>query len=156
MLLGALLGAGWPEGDLRDVVIRLGVPVRLATRRVDRQGVPAVRVEIREDDAPHARPYPALAEILGSSRIADPVRQKAARILRRLAEVEAEIHSTSVDEVHLHELGGLDTLVDLVGVVAGVHALGVGRLVASPVNVGRGLVEIRHGAVPVPAPATAA
>ena len=156
MLLGALLGAGWPEGDLREIVERLGVTVRLAIRRVDRQGVPAVRVELQEDDAPHARPYSALAEILGSSRIAVPVREISARILRRLAEVEAEIHSAPVDQVHLHELGGLDTLVDLVGVVAGVHALGVGRLVASPINVGRGWVEIRHGAVPVPAPATAA
>ncbi len=156
MLLGALLGAGWPEGDLREIVDRLGVPVRLAIHHVDRQGVPAVRVDIQEDGAPHSRPYPALAEVLGSSQIADPVRQTAARILRRLAEVEAEIHSTSVDEVHFHELRGLDTLVDLVGVVAGVHALGVGRLVASPVNVGRGWVEIQHGAVPVPAPATAA
>jgi pyridinium-3,5-bisthiocarboxylic acid mononucleotide nickel chelatase len=156
MLLGALLGAGWPEGALHETVERLGVPVRLAISRVDRQGVPAVRVELQEDDPPHARPYPALVEILESSPVEDPVRETAARILRRLAEVEAEIHSTSVEEVHLHELGGLDTLVDLVGVVAGVHALGMSHLMASPINVGHGWVEIRHGVVPVPAPATAA
>jgi pyridinium-3,5-bisthiocarboxylic acid mononucleotide nickel chelatase len=155
MLLGALVGAGWPEADLRDVAARLGVPLRVTVSRVDRQGVPAVRVEVREDDPPHARPYPALAEILARSRIEEPVREIASRILRRLAEVEAAVHATSVEEVPLHELGGLDTLVDCVGVTAGVRALGLERLVASPVNLGRGWIRIRHGEVPVPAPATA-
>jgi uncharacterized protein (DUF111 family) len=115
MLLGAVLDAGWPEADLRDVVARLGVPVRIRVSRVDRHGVPAVRVEVHEGDPPHARPYPALAEVLAASRIDEPVRDTAGRILRHLADVEAQVHGTPVEQVHLHELGGLDTLVDLVG-----------------------------------------
>ncbi len=156
MLLGALLGAGWPEDELRDLVKHLRVPVRIAVSSVDRQGVPGVRVEVREEDLPPTRPYPVLADLLASSRIEAPVRDAAARILRHLAEVEAEVHAVPVDQVHLHELGGLDTLVDLVGVVSGVRALGLARLAASPVNVGRGWVQIGHGTVPVPAPATTA
>jgi len=156
MLLGALLGAGWPEGALREVVAGLGIPARLHVTRVERAGVPGLHVEVHEEAPPAVRPYPLLAEILARSRIEDPVRSGAAALLRRLAEVEAEVHAVPIDRVHLHELGGLDTLVDVVGVLAGVRALGLERVAASPVNLGRGWVRISHGTVPVPAPATLA
>ncbi len=156
MLLGALLGAGWTEEALRNVVASLAVPVRIRVSRVDRGGVPALHVEVQEEDPPAARPYPRLAEILAESGIDEPVRSEAAALLRRMAEVEAEVHAVPIERVHLHELGGLDTLVDIVGVLTGMRALGIDRLVASPVNLGRGSVRIGHGTVPVPAPATAA
>jgi uncharacterized protein (TIGR00299 family) protein len=156
MLLGALLGAGWPEAELRDVMARLGVPARIAVSRTERRGVPAVRVEVQEPDPPSARPYPRLADILAASRLDEEVRSAAADVLRRLAEAEAEVHGVPLESVHLHEIGGVDTLVDVAGVLAGVRGLGLDRLAASPVNLGRGWVRIRHGTVPVPAPATAA
>ena len=156
MLLAALLGAGWAEDALRDVVARLRVPVNVVVSRVSRQGVPAMRVEVQEDEAPPSRPYPALGRLLAESRIDEPLRRAATSVLARLAEVEAGVHALPVEEVHLHELGGLDSLVDIVGVLAGFQALRLDRVVASPVNLGRGWVTIRHGAVPVPAPATAA
>lgn len=156
MLLGALIGAGWSEAALRRVVADLGVPVRLAITRVDRRGVPALRVEITEDDPAHERLYPELAAVVDRSRVAAPVRRRAARVLDRLAEVESDVHGVPVERVHLHELGGLDTLVDVVGVLAGIEALGLDRIAASPVCIGRGWVRIRHGLVPVPAPATQA
>ena len=154
MLLGALLGAGWPEAALREVVASLGVPVQVRVTRSERRGVPALRVEVVEHDPPHARPYPRLMEVLAASRVQAPVRARGAAVLRRLAEVESQIHGVPIEHVHLHELGGLDTLVDVVGVLAGVDALGLDPVVASPVNVGRGWVQIAHGTVPVPAPAT--
>ena len=156
MLLGALLGAGWSEVTLRDLVAGLGVPVRLEVSRVHRQGVPAVRVEVLEDEPPPSRLYPALARLLADARIDAGLRRDAAGMLERLAAVEAEVHAVPIAEVHLHELGGLDTLVDIVGVLAGVRALELDRLIASPVNLGRGWVRTRHGTVPVPAPATSA
>ena len=156
MLLGALLGAGWAEPALRHVISELGVPVRLAVVDASRRGVPAVRVEIEEEDQPHSRTYPVLARMLAESRIDEGLRRDAAAVLHRLGSVEATAHAMPIEEVHLHELGGLDTLVDLVGVLAGVRALGLDRLTASPVNLGRGWVHTRHGLVPVPAPATAA
>jgi uncharacterized protein (TIGR00299 family) protein len=156
MLLGALLGAGWAEPALRHLISELGVPVRLAVLGASRRGVPAVRVEIEEEDPPHSRTYPMLARLLAESRIDEGLRRDAAAALHRLGSVEAKAHSMPIEEVHLHELGGLDTLVDLVGVLAGVRALGLDCLTASPVNLGRGWVHTRHGHVPVPAPATAA
>lgn len=156
MLLGALVGAGWPEAALRQVVADLSVPVRVTVGRTERRGVPALRVEVVEDDPAHERLYPQLAAILDGCRVAPAVRARAAAVLRRLAEVESQVHGVPVDRVHLHELGGLDTLVDVVGVLAGVEALALDRIVASPVNIGRGWVRIKHGIVPVPAPATQA
>jgi len=156
MLLGALVGAGWPEAALRQVVADLGVPVRLSVAPGARRGVPALRVEVIEENPADERLYPQLAAILDGCRVAAPVRARAAGVLRRLAEVESQVHGVPVERVHLHELGGLDTLVDVVGVLAGVEALGLDRIVASPVTIGRGWVRIRHGVVPVPAPATQA
>lgn len=156
MLLGALVGAGWPEAALRQVVADLGVPVRLSVTPGARRGVPALRVEVTEENPADERLYPQLAAILDGCRVAAPVRARAAGVLRRLAEVESQVHGVPVERVHLHELGGLDTLVDVVGVLAGVEALGLDRIVASPVTIGRGWVRIRHGTVPVPAPATQA
>src|SRR5579859_697363 len=156
MLLGALVGAGWPEAALRQVVADLGVPVRLSVTPGVRRGVPALRVEVIEENPADERLYPQLAAILDGCRVAAPVRARAAGVLRRLAEVESQVHGVPVERVHLHELGGLDTLVDVVGVLAGVEALGLDRIVASPVTIGRGWVRIRHGVVPVPAPATQA
>src|SRR5207302_1039013 len=153
MLLGALLGAGWTEAALRDLVGRLGVPVRIAVGRVHRQSVPAVRVEVQETGPPHSRRYPVLARVLADAPLDPAFRDSAAAVLRRLAAAEAEIHATPIEEVHLHELGGVDTLVDIVGVLAGVRALNLDRLIASPVNLGRGWVKTGHGHVPVPAPA---
>jgi pyridinium-3,5-bisthiocarboxylic acid mononucleotide nickel chelatase len=156
MLLAALLGAGWTDSALHDVVARLGIPVRLAISRVHRRGVPATRVEVLEEDPPHSRPYPALGRLLAESRIEASLRHSAMAVFARLAAVEAQVHATPVEEVHLHELGGLDTVVDIVGVLAGFRALRLDQLIASPVNLGRGWVTIEHGTVPVPAPATAA
>ncbi|HET7265740.1 MAG TPA: nickel pincer cofactor biosynthesis protein LarC [bacterium] len=156
MLLGALLGAGWPRTALQRVVADLGVPVRLTVTRAERRGVPALRVEVTEDNPAHERLYPELAAIVDRCRVAAPVRRRAARVLHRLAEVESRVHGVPVERVHLHELGGLDTVVDVAGVLAGIEALGLDRIAASPVSIGRGWVRIRHGLVPVPAPATQA
>lgn len=155
MLLGALVDAGWPEDDLRQVVSALGVPVVVQVERVRRRGVPALRVEVRDEDPGSDRTYPELARIVARSPVDPAIRSRAEAVLRRLAEAEAEVHGVAVDEVRFHELGGLDTVVDVCGALAGLHALGLRQVVASPVNLGRGWASTRHGVVPVPAPATA-
>ena len=97
MLLAALLGAGWTEAGLRDVVERLGVPVRLAISGVHRRGVPATRVEVLEDDPPHSRPYPQLGRLLAESRIEEPLRRSAMAVFARLAATEAKVHATPIE-----------------------------------------------------------
>ncbi len=109
--------------------------------------------------AHHHHPHRTLADILARIERADlpaVVRERAQAVFRRLAEAEARVHGVSPDAVHFHEVGALDAIVDVVGTVMGLHALGITRVVASPVPLSHGYVETAHGRLPVPAPATLA
>ncbi|MBC7287387.1 MAG: nickel pincer cofactor biosynthesis protein LarC, partial [Armatimonadetes bacterium] len=127
------------------------------------RGIVATRVAVRgADDASNvqggrdgSRSYAELRHILESADIEDSVRRDALEMLRLLAEAEAAVHGIDPAEVHFHEIGGLDTLVDLAGAAAGLRLLQVSRLVSSPVPWTHGYVETAHGRLPVPAPATA-
>jgi uncharacterized protein (TIGR00299 family) protein len=105
--------------------------------------------------APH-RSLSAIVEIIRSTPLSDTVKQRAIRAFQMLGEVEAAIHSVLVEKVHFHEVGAVDTIVDIVCAAAGAEALGVERWLASPLNVGSGTVVCQHGTLPVPAPATLA
>ena len=104
----------------------------------------------------HGRVLGDLLDLLARSGIGESVRARAASVFRRLAEAEAAIHGRRVDEVHFHEVSGVDTFVDVVGVCLGLEALGVGSVTASPVAVGSGELVCAHGRLPLPAPATVA
>jgi len=107
----------------------------------------------------HAHPHRSLSEILriiGAAAIPESVKARARRAFQLLGEAEAAIHSIPIETVHFHEVGAVDTIVDLVCAAAGCEALGVDRWMSSPLNVGSGTVECRHGTLPVPAPATLA
>jgi uncharacterized protein (TIGR00299 family) protein len=106
----------------------------------------------------HAHEHHSLHEIevrIDASALSTEGRERAKHLFRRLAEAEAAIHSTPIDKVHLHEVGALDSIIDIVGAVFGFEWLGVQDIVASPLNVGSGTVKCAHGTFPVPAPATA-
>lgn len=105
----------------------------------------------------HSGEHRSLSDVLAlieSADLSPAVRHQAAQVFRRLAEAEARVHGIPIDKVHFHEVGALDAVVDVVGAVAGLHALGVTRVVASPVPLTRGYVDTAHGRLPVPAPAT--
>jgi uncharacterized protein (TIGR00299 family) protein len=104
--------------------------------------------------APH-RTLPEIASLIDGAALSAAGKERAKTLFGRLAEAEAAVHGTSVDVVHLHEVGAIDSIVDIVGTVYALEALGVGRVVASPLNVGSGSVRSAHGLLPVPAPATA-
>ena len=181
MLLGALLDAGLPEQDLRRTLASLAVPHELRVSRVVRAGVTATKVDVVPVDAPaaaavvgphrhgtrgklHVHPHGTLAHrsladithLLDHSELDPAVRRKAVALFRRLAEVEAAIHNMPVEAVHLHEVGAVDSIVDIVGCVFGLHWFGADEVVVSPLNLGSGSVAIAHGVFPVPAPATLA
>jgi uncharacterized protein (TIGR00299 family) protein len=105
--------------------------------------------------APH-RSLSAIVEIIRATSLSDAVKQRAIRAFQLLGEAEAAIHSVPVEKVHFHEVGAVDTIVDIVCVAVGVEALGVDRWLSSPLNVGSGTVVCQHGTLPVPAPATLA
>ncbi len=154
MILGALLDAGLELDKLREALV--GLPLRdweLRARRVMRGGLAATHVEvIAQDDMPTRR-YMDLVGLLNASELGSEVKESGKRILRRIAEVESRLHHQSLEEVHLHELGGVDTLVDVIGAVAGLELLNIGAIYVSALPMGSGAVNTRHGMLPLPAPA---
>jgi uncharacterized protein (TIGR00299 family) protein len=158
MLLGALVGAGVPLDRLQAAVDAV-VPgqVRLRADDVTRAGLAAtqVRVQVPADD-PGPRTLTAALDLLAAAELEPALRDLAAAAFRRLAEGEAATHGVPVDDVHLHEAGGLDTVADVVGAGAGLLALGVDRVYASPVTLGQGEIVGEHGRFPMPGPAAVA
>jgi len=158
MLLGAMVDAGLSLDALREEVAKLRVDGwRLAAEKTQRGDVAATKLTV--ELGPSAPSYPRLSDLLAAvdgSDLPPADREKASAVFQRLAAAEAQVHGVDVGSVVLHELGSLDTLVDVVGSVVGLRLLGVERLFASRLPVGRGEVKGAHGVLPLPAPATLA
>jgi uncharacterized protein (TIGR00299 family) protein len=156
MLLGALLDLGAPLDAVRDALDPLGLPGwSVAAEPTARGGLRATRALVRiADDAEH-RSAATLLDLVARVERA-PVAAVATAAIRALAETEASIHGVPVADVQLHELGGLDTVVDTVGVAAAVDALGITAVHSAPIALGTGSIDSAHGLLPVPAPATLA
>ena len=155
MLLGALVDAGLPAATLEAELAKLHLDdFHLHISKVSKNGFGATKVDVHAHDHAPERHLREIREIVEKSHVADSVKQRAIRVFTRICEVEAGIHGMSVDEVHLHEVGGVDAIVDVVGVLAGFELLGIGRVVVSPLPMGRGFVTGAHGQIPLPAPAT--
>jgi pyridinium-3,5-bisthiocarboxylic acid mononucleotide nickel chelatase len=156
MLLGALLDLGVPLAALKRELS--GLPFsgfRLARSRGARGGVSGTHLSVVTPGDRGYRHWSDFERILRRSRLASGLKDRSLALLRRLFEAEAEVHGETAESVHLHELGSLDTLIDVAGAVAGLGLLGVSEVVSSEVNVGGGFVETEHGRMTVPAPATA-
>ncbi|WP_448618151.1 nickel pincer cofactor biosynthesis protein LarC [Geodermatophilus sp. URMC 65] len=155
MLLGALVGAGVPLATLSAALEPLGLPITLRREDVRRGGLAAVRVHV--DVPAEDQPHRTWADVRGLlDRLAEPLRSSASDVFAALARAEAAVHGVPADDVHFHEVGALDAVADVVGVCAGVAALGLDRLVASPIALGGGYVRTAHGRLPVPGPAVLA
>lgn len=154
MLLGALVDAGVELGVLQSAVDAVGVePVHLTAATVTRAGLGALKVDVVVTDTAATRSWAAVRALLEQADLALPVRTTALNAFSRLAAAEARVHRIAVDEVHFHEVGALDAIADVVGAAAGLHALGLTTLTASPVVLGSGTTRGAHGPLPVPAPA---
>ena len=183
MLLGALVDAGVPFACLAEAATALNVGAHLEMRKVSSGGLAATKVDVLTPDTPvgshshngqaehthgahlheaqphkHAphRPLSAIVEIIRAAPLTETVKKRAIRAFQLLGEAEAAIHSIPIEKIHFHEVGAVDTIVDIVCVAAGCEALGVDRWLCSPLNVGSGTVDCQHGTLPVPAPATLA
>jgi uncharacterized protein (TIGR00299 family) protein len=122
--------------------------------KVSKNGFGATKVDVQvRDDAPE-RHLKEIREIVENSGISAAVKERSMRVFRRICEVEGGIHGMSADEVHLHEVGGVDAIVDVVGVLAAIERMGIERVVVSPLPMGRGFIHGAHGQIPLPAPAT--
>jgi pyridinium-3,5-bisthiocarboxylic acid mononucleotide nickel chelatase len=154
MLLGALVDAGVPLDVPAAAVAALPVErIRLETEQVTRHGLGATRVHVHAPDSSTHRTWADVRALLTDAALPTPVREGALAVFERLAVAEGRVHRTAPDEVHFHEVGALDALADVVGVVAGFEHLALSRLTASPVALGSGSARGAHGVVPVPGPA---
>ncbi len=159
MTLSALLDAGGPDAEetLHAAVASLGLAgVKVAVDRVTEWGVSATRIDVLAEDAPPLRHLHDMLEVIGRSGVSDTVKARATAAITRLGEVEAGVHGCDIHHIHFHEVGAADTLVDVVGAFVLVEALGIDEVYVGTIPVGGGTVEIAHGRMGVPAPATAA
>jgi len=177
MLLGALVDAGVSFEALSETAAALNVGARLEMRKVSRGGIAATKVDVitpentlgapssqqlltekaesKHTHAPH-RHLSSILKIIHAAPLSETVKTRSIRAFQLLGEAEAAIHSIPIEKVHFHEVGAVDTIVDIVCAAAGAELLGVDRWLASPLNVGSGTVVCQHGTLPVPAPATLA
>lgn len=155
MFLGALLDLGYPEERLREVVASFRAPVTVSAREDSRGGLRGKALTVTAPDDRGHRHLADFLAVLDRSALDEPTRERAAALLRRIFEAEGRIHGQPPESVHLHELGSLDTLVDLAGAADGVARLAPDRIVFGRVNLGSGSVTAEHGVLEIPAPATA-
>jgi uncharacterized protein (TIGR00299 family) protein len=157
MALGALLDAGLSLEALREALQRLNIDGwNLRADREVRGPLAGIRVQVVASEGPFHRSLNDIRAIISASSLPAAVIERSVRIFTILAEAEARVHGTTVDQIHFHEVGALDAIVDIVGVVVGLDLLGVEQVFASPLPLGGGWVRSAYGPLPIPAPATLA
>jgi uncharacterized protein (TIGR00299 family) protein len=154
MILGALIDAGVEPGSFRQQLSLLGVTgYTIGFETVDRSGISATYARVQTAHEHAHRHLSDILKIIYDSRLSDNVKNRAAKIFSRLAEAEARVHDEPIEQVHFHEVGALDAIIDVVGAAIGFELLQIDRFVSSPLHVGSGTVEMEHGRFPVPPPA---
>ncbi|MFZ5597863.1 MAG: nickel pincer cofactor biosynthesis protein LarC [Bacillota bacterium] len=157
MCLGALIDAGVDSGRLERDLRKLPVHGwKLTVARKNYGGITGTKVdiEVREDHQPH-RHFGDIKDLILDSPLPEKVQKNSLKIFERLAEAEGKVHGVPAGHVHFHEVGGVDSIIDIVGTSLALFYLNIESLHCSPVPTGRGTIKCRHGILPVPAPATA-
>ena len=155
MTLGALLDVGLDERWLKGLPRELGLDgVTAVIRDVVRSGIKCKKVDFEIPPQPHGRHLSTIRSLVAQSRAPASVRERADATFTAIATVEGEIHGVSAEKVHLHEVGAVDAILDVVGSIWGFDLLGVERVYCGPISLGDGTVKAAHGVLPVPAPAT--
>lgn len=154
MFVACLIGLGAGAEQLFEPLAQAGLAFDWRLASVKRGGISALKVDIGSRDDRRERRLPEILALVERLPLPAPVLQKAQAAFRLLAALEAEIHGTAADAVHFHELGAVDSIVDVVAGIYGVHLLGADAVYAEPAPLGRGWVGTAHGRLPLPAPAT--
>ena len=158
MILAAMIHAGCPLKALQEAVRKLKLPgIELRAEPVERGGIAAMHVSVETDPGTQSehRHLPEIVKLIVSADLPAIVAERVVTIFYRLAEAEAAAHGVAVDQVHFHEVGAVDALVDIVGACVGAELLGLKHIICSPIPPGQGTLTCAHGVMPVPAPATA-
>jgi len=155
MILGALVDAGLSLYALTTELSRLDLSgYQIRAERAGQHGMHGTRVVVDVTEDMHSRTWSQIRELIDASHLDEPIRAAAAAIFQRLANAEAKIHDATPDEVHFHEVGGVDAIVDICGACIGLALLGIEDVFCGPPQVGSGYAHSAHGIIPVPAPAT--
>lgn len=154
MTLGALIDAGVEPAAIAAGIDSLGLPCRLAVAEVKKKGFRATHVTIEHEPQHAHRHLHHIVDLIDKSQISAAQKNLAKRIFQKLAEAEAKVHGSTIQKVHFHEVGAIDSIADIVGAAIGWDLLGVDRIDCSPIPTGRGTVQIAHGRCSIPAPAT--
>ncbi len=157
MILGALLDAGLSIERLKEELAKLHLShYDVRVRKVVKKGIGGSQALVDVEDHHHHHLHlQHIEQIITESELDDAVKQRSLEVFRRLAQAEAHVHQTSIEHTHFHEVGAMDAIIDVVGSIAGLAAMGIEKIYCSPLHVGSGTVECAHGILPVPAPATA-
>jgi len=154
MFLGALIDCGADFEYIKKELSKLNLDFEISHQRVRKGAISATKVIIKEPRGHPLRNLKTVKEIIEKTSLPEEVKEKSLSIFTRLAEAEASVHQVDIEHVHFHEIGAVDTIVDIVGVLLGLKSLKVERIFSSPLPLGRGELETAHGKIPIPAPAT--
>jgi len=158
MFIGALLDAGLSEKALREMISALPVSgYQLKIESVVKQGIKATHFDVLLDHHEHHahRHLGDIVKIIEAAKLSDAVKARSIAVFTRLAEAEAKVHGTTVEKIHFHEVGAVDAIIDIIGTVFGLEVLGIEKVYAGNLRTGYGIIKCAHGAMPIPAPATA-
>jgi len=156
MVLGALVDAGADLRAIESELCRLGLEGwKITASKVQRGPIFATHVKVETEEQHHHRGLSIILKRIDDANLAPRAAERARRIFTRLAEAEAHVHQVPIEQVHFHEVGAVDSIVDIVGASIGFEMLGIDEFACSPLDVGAGQVKTAHGLLPVPAPATA-
>src|SRR5277367_1053622 len=156
MVLGALVDAGVDLAAIESELRKLGLEGwTISAEKVKRGQIFATHMKVATTEGHHHRGLSIILNRVENARLAPRAEDRARRIFTRLAESEAKVHNMPIDKVHFHEVGAVDSIVDIVGAAIGFELLGIDEFACSPLDVGAGQVMTAHGLLPVPAPATA-
>jgi pyridinium-3,5-bisthiocarboxylic acid mononucleotide nickel chelatase len=156
MILGALIDAGLDPDDLRKVLAGISLSgYEITAEKVVKNGITGTRFNVITSGTQRERNLSDILKIINESSFKEPVKKSAGEIFRNIARVEAKIHNKQIEDIHFHEIGAVDSIIDIVGACAALDMMGIEAVQCSRINVGEGFVKSEHGLLPVPAPATA-
>ena len=155
MVLGSLLDAGLELDALKKALAKLKISgYEIEARKVRRGDISGTLVSVKTKKDRVKRHLGDILDIIRGSTLPEDIKDRAGNIFTRLAEAEAKVHGVDVEEIHFHEVGGFDAIVDIVGSVIGLNLMGIEDVYSSPLHLGTGFVKCAHGLLPVPSPAT--
>ncbi|MGH9730465.1 MAG: LarC family nickel insertion protein, partial [Candidatus Acidiferrales bacterium] len=155
MVLGALVDAGVDLRELESELRKLNLEGwNISAEKVQRKAIRATKVNVETKETHHHRHLSPILKMIDAAVLAPRAADRARQIFQRLGEAEAKVHNISIEKVHFHEVGAVDSIIDIVGSAIGFELLGIDGFACSKMDVGSGRVQTEHGLLPVPAPAT--